>query len=180
MGANSLMTRRDTPCGRLAKVEEIRIRDDVRIYLRPSCYTRSTVSFAEPLVYNTKQSGTIGEVADKSRRAAGIPRELPGQASGSGGSARATPPVRRDMTSFVHDYLAATKQRTSFDDNRPMSVRCVHPLVRLVEKLDALHQSVPREEAAPTTFVRHFEDAARVIHGSAKLPPLPDYASVRV
>lgn len=40
-------------------------------------------------------------------------------------------------------------------------------LIRLVEKLDALHRRVPGEDAAPTTFVGHFEDAARVIHGSA-------------
>jgi hypothetical protein len=133
---------------------------------------------------------TIGEVADKSWRAAGIRVSYPGRHLADlgsvmkpfvlleVGSARATPAVRCDMTSFVHDYLATTKQLTSFDDNRPTRVRCVHPLVTLVEKLDALHRRVPREDASPATFVRHFEDAARVIHGSAKLPPLPDYVGV--
>jgi hypothetical protein len=95
------------------------------------------------------------------------------------GNARVTPVVRCDMTSFVHDYLAAAKQLTSFDDNRPKAARCVHPFVTLVEKLDALHRRVPREDAAPATFVRHFEDAAWVVHGRKKLPPLPDHMGVR-
>jgi len=83
------------------------------------------------------------------------------------------------MTSFVHDYLAAAKQLTSFDDNQPTLVRCVHPLVTLVEKLDALHRRFPSNGASPATFVRHFENAARVIQASAKLPPLPDHMGVR-
>ena len=47
-------------------------------------------------------------------------------------------------------------------DNRPRAVRCVHPIVTLLEKLDALMRRLPREDAAPATFVRHFEDAARI------------------
>ncbi len=133
----------------------------------------------------------IGEVADKSWRAAGIRVGYPGRHLGDLGSvmkpfvlleigsARVTPAVRCDMTSFVHDYLAATAQLKSFDDNRPTRVRCVHPLVTLVEKLDALHRRFPREDASPATFVRHFEDAARVIQASATLPPLPAYMGVR-
>jgi hypothetical protein len=96
------------------------------------------------------------------------------------GSARATPAVRCDLISFVHDYLAATKQLTSFDDNRLTRVCCVHPLVTLLEKLDALHRRVPRKDVSSATFVRHFEDAARVIHGSAKLLRLLDYVGARV
>lgn len=38
---------------------------------------------------------------------------------------------------------------------------------------------LPREDAAPATFVRHFEDAARIVRGEAVLPPLSDYANVR-
>jgi hypothetical protein len=64
-----------------------------------------------------------------------------------------------------------TKQLTSVDDNRPTRLRCVHPLVTLAKKLDALHRRVPREDASPAAFVHHFDDAAPVIHGSAKLPP---------
>lgn len=133
---------------------------------------------------------TLGEVADNSWRAADLRVSYPGRHLADLGSlmkpfvllelgsARTTPAVRCDMTSFVHDYLAAAKQLGSFDVNRPKAVRCVHPLVTLVEKLDALHRRVPREDAVPATFVRHFEDAARVVHGLAKLPPLSDYVGV--
>jgi hypothetical protein len=132
----------------------------------------------------------LGEVADTSWRAAGIRVSYPGRYLADlgsvmkpfvlleVGSARTTPAVRCDMTSFVHDYLAATKQLPSFDGNRPTGVRCVHPLVTLLEKLDALHRRVSRGDASPATFVRHYEDAARVIRASAKLPPMPDYAGV--
>lgn len=133
----------------------------------------------------------IGEVADKSWRAADVRVSYPGRHLNDlgsvmkpfvlleVGSARATPAVRCDMTSFVHNYLIAATQITSFDDNRPKAVRCVHPLVTLLEKLDAIHRRVPRTDAPAATFVRHFEDAARVVHGSAKLPPLSDYVDVR-
>ena len=132
----------------------------------------------------------LEEVTDKSWRAANIRVSCPGRhladlgsvmkpfVSLQVGSARATPVVRCDMTSFVHDYLAATKQLTSFDDSRPTRVRCVHPLVTIVAKLDALHRRAPRKDVSPATFVRHFEDAARFIHGSAKLPRLLDYVGV--
>ena len=47
------------------------------------------------------------------------------------GSARVTPSVERDLTSFVHEYLGATDRLGDYDDNRPRAVRCVHPLVTL-------------------------------------------------
>jgi hypothetical protein len=134
---------------------------------------------------------TLGEVTDKSWRAADIRVTYSGRHLADlgsvmrpfilleVGSARVTPALRCDMTSFVHDYLAAAEQLTSFDDNRPKAVRCVHPLVTLLEKLDALHRRIPRADVAAATFVRHFEDAARVVHGLTKLPPLLDYADVR-
>ena len=83
------------------------------------------------------------------------------------------------MTSFVHEELAALGQLDDFDDNRPRAVRCVHPLVTLLEKLDALHRRVPRTEVAPATFVRHFEDAARIIAGERGLPRLEGYDGPR-
>ena len=58
-------------------------------------------------------------------------------------------------------------------------MRCVHPLVTLIEKLDALHRRYPNEKATPATFVRHYEDAARLIQGSAELPSLEGYVNVR-
>ena len=95
------------------------------------------------------------------------------------GSARVTPFIAREMTSFVHEELSVQGQLGGFDDNRPQGVRCIHPLVTLLEKLDALHRRVPNENAAPAAFVRHFEDAARVIAAEKSLPALDEYASVR-
>ena len=92
------------------------------------------------------------------------------------GIARVTPFVERDMTSFVHDKLAALGQLADFSDNRPRAVRCVHPLVTLLEKLDALHGRFPKDARSAATFVRHYEDAARIIAGEATLPRLPEYA----
>lgn len=91
------------------------------------------------------------------------------------GNARVTPAVTRAMSSFVHEHLIAQDQLASFSDNRPMAVSCVHPLVTLLEKLDALHRRFPNEKTDPAAFVRHFEDAARVIAGIDGLPPLPDF-----
>lgn len=95
------------------------------------------------------------------------------------GSARVTPSVARDMTSFVHEHLERAGQLGGFVDNRPRAVRCVHPLVTLLEKLDALMRRLPRADTAPATFVRHFEDAARIARAASQLPPLAGYATVR-
>ncbi len=53
----------------------------------------------------------------------------------------------------------------------------MHPLVTLIEKLDALHRAVPNETRSAATFVRHFEDAVRIIRAS-ELPPLDGYRDV--
>lgn len=95
------------------------------------------------------------------------------------GNARVTPFVSRDITSFVHDELVAQGQLDSFAENRPKGVRCVHPLVTLLEKLDALQKRVPNENVEPAAFVRHFEDSARIIAAHRSLPPLDGYATVR-
>lgn len=95
------------------------------------------------------------------------------------GNARVTPFVPRDMSSFVHDYLEDTGQLNTYSDNRPKGVRCVHPLVTLLEKLDALQKRVPKEDLEPASFVRHYEDAARIITAEPTLPPLPDFADVK-
>ncbi|MBZ4399233.1 nucleotidyl transferase AbiEii/AbiGii toxin family protein [Myxococcus sp. MISCRS1] len=94
------------------------------------------------------------------------------------GSARVTPFVHRDMTSFVHEALEARGQLGDYDDNRPKAVRCVHPLVTLLEKLDALQRKALHDEKEPASFVRHYEDAARIIEAESRLPTLPDYPSV--
>jgi len=50
------------------------------------------------------------------------------------GAARVTPNVPMRLSSFVHEHLAA-QAISEFQDNCPKDVRCVHPLVTLVEKL---------------------------------------------
>ena len=111
------------------------------------------------------------------------PGELPPEVSDhillEVGSARVTPYVARDITSWVHQKLDETGLSAEFDDNRARSIRCVHPLVTLLEKLDALHRRFPNETVAPQTFVRHYEDATRLALGADTLPPLDGYADVR-
>jgi Nucleotidyl transferase AbiEii toxin, Type IV TA system len=97
------------------------------------------------------------------------------------GSARVTPYVERDITSFVHEELKTREQLAEFTDNRPRNVRCVHPLVTLVEKLDALRHKVPNASCEASGFVRHFEDSARIIQAEEELPPLGEgYPDVRI
>lgn len=79
------------------------------------------------------------------------------------GDARVTPFELRDMSSFVHDWLHDRGQLVEFADNRPRSVRCLHPSAVLVEKLDAILRRYHRTPRVPHEFVRHYEDAARII-----------------
>jgi hypothetical protein len=95
------------------------------------------------------------------------------------GSARVTPFVLRDMTSFVHDEVAAQGLAAEFLDDRPMAVRCVHPIVTLLEKLDALQRKVHRADVEPALFVRHFEDAARIAQREGSLPALEGFRDAR-
>ena len=94
------------------------------------------------------------------------------------GNARVVPSVAVDASSFVHDHLAQAGQAADFVDNRPRGLRCVHPLVTLLEKLDAIRRRFDKGAAA-ATFVRHFEDAAHVIAKVASLPSLTDYRHAR-
>ena len=94
------------------------------------------------------------------------------------GSARVDPCVPCDLTSFVHEELEAQGQVGDYVDNLPKGVRCVHPLVTLLEKLDALCRKAARADLEPSGYVRHYEDAARIA-GATDLPPLTDYADVR-
>lgn len=87
------------------------------------------------------------------------------------------PCVLRPLRAFVHDELERLELTQAFEDNRP-SVQCVHPLVTLLEKLDVLQRVVPRREVPANQFVRHFADAAAIIHGADRLPALAGYTSV--
>ena len=54
----------------------------------------------------------------------------------------------------------------------------MHPLVTLLEKLDAFRRRFPNDAIEPAAFVRHYEDAARIVRAKADLPPLADYPDV--
>lgn len=83
-----------------------------------------------------------------------------------------------DFLDLLHEKFCELALAGEFDGNRPRAVRCVHPLVTILEKLDALHRRFPGDRS-PATFVRHYEDAARIIAAKATLPPLTDYLDVR-
>lgn len=86
------------------------------------------------------------------------------------GRARVVPFVERPITSFVHDFLERRGQLGEYTDNRPARVRCVHPIVTLLEKLDALARRYARDPIEPDGFVRHYEDVAHIIRTLGSLP----------
>lgn len=88
------------------------------------------------------------------------------------GRARVVPFVSMPLTSFVHEHLIRLGMIDDFIDNRPQAVRCVHPIITLLEKLDALSRRFNREVIEADGFVRHYEDAARIIQELDRLPPL--------
>jgi hypothetical protein len=88
------------------------------------------------------------------------------------GRARVVPFVLMPLTSFVHDHLARLGMSDDYVDNRPRAVRCVHPVVTLLEKLDALSRRYNREAIEADAFVRHYEDVARIIGALDRLPPI--------
>jgi hypothetical protein len=58
-----------------------------------------------------------------------------------------------------------------YTDNRAKGLRCVHPIVTLIEKLDAIVFRFERKDE-PEVFIRHYEDAAAIIVNEGKLPGL--------
>ena len=94
------------------------------------------------------------------------------------GSARVVPFLERDLSSFVHDHLGRIGRIADYHANRPRAVRCAHPLVTLIEKLDNLHRRARRPGGDPATFVRHFEDAAHITASASELPSLAGYPDV--
>ena len=88
------------------------------------------------------------------------------------GRARVVPFALMPLTSFVHDHLARLGMSDDYVDNRPRAVRCVHPVVTLLEKLDALSRRYKRDVVEADAFVRHYEDTARVIRALDRLPPI--------
>ena len=88
------------------------------------------------------------------------------------GHARVEPHVEMALSSFVHDYLLAQSTLSDYEENRPRRVRCVHPLMTLLEKLDAVASRYERDEMEADSFVRHYEDAARIIGAVDELPEM--------
>lgn len=88
------------------------------------------------------------------------------------GRARVHPWVKRQLSPFVHDHLEASGQLADYRSNRHESVRCLHPIVTLIEKIEAIARRFP--SADPAGFIRHYEDAARIIEKESQLPRLQD------
>ena len=88
------------------------------------------------------------------------------------GHARVIPHVRRSFGSFAHDYLEKNSMLGEYQDNRPYDIRCVHPVVTLIEKLDAISRRYCRDPFEPESFVRHYEDAARIIESLDRIPTI--------
>jgi hypothetical protein len=96
------------------------------------------------------------------------------------GRARVVPHVERSLTSFVHAHLEEQRLLAGFVDNRPVGVRCVHPMVTLFEKLDAMARRYNRDDMEPDSFVRHYEDAAQIIRAEDRLPEMAMTAAALV
>lgn len=88
------------------------------------------------------------------------------------------PSGARPITSFVHDHLDTQGITGSYTRNRPTKVNCVHPLVTLIEKLDAIIHRFPKSDVLASAFVRHYEDAAHIVHGMDSLPPMGDFDGI--
>lgn len=94
------------------------------------------------------------------------------------GDARVNPSEERPITSWVHEKLIGLDQHWDYTDNRPSGIRCVNALVTLIEKFDAIAKRFERDEMDAAGFVRHYEDAARIIENASDLA-LPGGVSVR-
>jgi len=146
---------------------------------RQAFYRALTEAFVIPAVpvdRDATREDKYGRGADYLGRYPGVfVANLPGAMSPSVrfevGRARVVPFVERPVSSFVHDHLDHIGMLGEFMDNRPRAVRCVHPLVTLLEKLDALSRRYGRETIEADSFVRHYEDAARIVRALHRLPP---------
>jgi len=88
------------------------------------------------------------------------------------GCARVVPYVGMPLSSFIHNYLETHSMLGDYVENRPHSVCCVHPLVTLFEKIDAMARRYERDVIEADSFVRHYEDAAQIIRVVLKLPEI--------
>lgn len=88
------------------------------------------------------------------------------------GYARVDPNIERSLSSFIHDWLFDKGQIDEYLENYPTNVRCVHPVVTLIEKIDAIIRRYDRDPFNPASFIRHYEDSAHIIRAIDRIPPL--------
>ena len=95
------------------------------------------------------------------------------------GSTRVTPHVQRDISSWLHGELEQVGRLADYVDNR-CRIRCLHPLVTLIEKLSILEKRAP-DLTPPERIVRHYEDCARIARADldGKLPVHPECADAK-
>jgi len=92
------------------------------------------------------------------------------------GRGAAPPSIQRAVTSYTHGYVATTGV---FAANPSLNtslerVSCVHPLVTLLEKLDAITKRYARDtHFDASAFTRHYGDAACIIRQIAQCEALP-------
>jgi hypothetical protein len=90
------------------------------------------------------------------------------------GRARVVPFEARQITSWVGDWLAARSIPDLPTAPRVDGLRCVHPWVTAIEKIEAIAYRFARPDLPATTFVRHYEDLAWVIRRRGALSNLAD------
>ena len=91
------------------------------------------------------------------------------------GEARVRPSLSRPISSWVHERMGREANPGRFQPNQVLALDCVHPLVTLVEKLDAICRRFTRADLEAKTFVRHYEDAVHITRSMALLPPMGDF-----
>lgn len=87
------------------------------------------------------------------------------------GRARVVPAVEANVSSWVGDWLG---DHAVDDLPAPaiVTLRCVHPWVTALEKVDAVARRFAREDLGAASFVRHYEDIARILLARGRLSPL--------
>ena len=94
------------------------------------------------------------------------------------GEARIRPSLRRPISSWVHERMGREAVAGRFQANQVLALACVHPMVTLVEKLDAICRRFIRADLEAKTFVRHYEDAVHIIRSLDALPPMGDFERI--
>ncbi len=117
--------------------------------------------------------GAAFQIEYPARHAAELPGSMRAYVLLEVGRARVTPFLHLDLSSWIHDELQVRQMLGDYQDNRPRQVRTIHPWATCLEKIEAIAQRFQKGHAAPR-FVRHYEDAARILVARERLPPLED------